>query len=74
MIIEEGVMHTMVTLLGTLLIALISYMIFFFGSLQILFFTHPELLLIVIAIQIFLGLYKGYRVSELFRFKEIFKS
>lgn len=74
MVIEEGVMHTMITLLGTLVIALVSYMIFFFGSLQILFFTHPELLLIVIAIQILLGLYKGYRVSELFRFKEIFKS
>ncbi|TGK85645.1 transglutaminase [Leptospira bourretii] len=74
MIIEEGVLHTFVTLAGTLLIALISYMIFFFGSLQILFFTHPELLFIVIAIQILLGQYKGYRVSELFRFKEIFKS
>lgn len=74
MIIEEGVIHSLVTLTGTLLIALISYMIFFFGSLQILFFTHPELLFVVIAIQILLGQYKGYRVSELFRFKEIFKS
>ncbi|EOQ96519.1 transglutaminase-like protein [Leptospira wolbachii serovar Codice str. CDC] len=74
MIIEEGIMHSFATLAGTLLIALISYMIFFFGSLQILFFTHPELLFVVIAIQILLGQYKGYRVSELFRFKEIFKS
>lgn len=73
MIIEEGILNTFITLGGTLFIALISYMLFFFGSLQILFFTHPELLLIIIAFQILIGQYKGYRLTELFRFREIFR-
>ncbi|TGN18967.1 7TM domain-containing protein [Leptospira idonii] len=73
MIIEEGVANTLVTLGGTFLIALITYTLFLFSSLQILFFTHPELLLIVIAIQLLLGQYKGYRLTELFRFQEIFR-
>ncbi|MDF3820995.1 UUP1 family membrane protein [Leptospira sp. 96542] len=74
MVIEEGVLNTAITLLGTLVIAFVSYLIFFLGSLQILFFTHPELLFIVIALQLLLGQYKGYRLTELFRFREIFKS
>lgn len=73
MVIEEGIANTFITLGGTLFIALISYLLFFLGSLQILFFTHPELLLIIIALQLLIGQYKGYRVTELFRFREIFR-
>ncbi|WP_411821589.1 7TM domain-containing protein [Leptospira sp. 'Mane'] len=72
MLIEEGVKNTLVTLSGTFFIALVTYTLFLFSSLQVLFFTHPELLLIVVAIQLLLGQYKGYRLTELFRFREIF--
>jgi hypothetical protein len=47
----------------------ITYQIISWEPLQLTFFVYPELLTGVAAIQILLGRYTGYRLSELFRFR-----
>lgn len=68
--IEEGLKNTLKTLMGTLLVSIGCYFIFTIEVLKIIVFTHPELLLVAISLNIFIGSYKGYRFLELLRFKE----
>lgn len=68
--IEEGPWNTFKALIGTLVIAASCYLVFEIYDLKVLLFNHPELLLMVIAFNIMIGSYKGYRLSELIRFKE----
>jgi hypothetical protein len=69
-LIESGARNTLKTLIGTLIISYLCYALFSINKLQILLFTYPELQLIVIALLIMIGDYKGYRLSELIRFKQ----
>jgi hypothetical protein len=34
-------------------------------------FEHPEGLLVVVAVQLLLGRYTGYRLTELYRFRDV---
>jgi hypothetical protein len=43
-------------------------------EIQHLVFVFPELLLVVLAASLLLGRYKGYRLSELIRFKAFLKT
>jgi hypothetical protein len=70
---EEGLVNTLKTLLGTLVIIFFVYSLFFISSLEMFMFTNPELLLAVIGCQILIGKYKGYRVSEFIRFRDLVK-
>jgi hypothetical protein len=56
---------------GSAAVAVISYGIISWEPLQLTFFVYPELLAAVAAVQILLGRYTGYRLSELFRFRAI---
>lgn len=69
--IEEGSWNTFKKLAGTVTISFVCYFILTFKVLQQLLFANPEFLLWTIAINILIGNYKGYRVSEFFRFKEL---
>lgn len=71
--IEEGLKNTLKTLLGTLVVSIGCYFIFTVEVLKIVIFTHPELLLLAVSLNIFIGSYKGYRFLELLRFKEFKK-
>ncbi|HON77422.1 MAG TPA: UUP1 family membrane protein [Spirochaetota bacterium] len=73
MIVEEGLKNTTQALLGTLVIALISYWLFSIQVLQVIVFTYPETLLSMIAVFILIGKYTGYRLSEFLRFREMLK-
>ena len=68
---EEGVLKTLKTLFGTLVIVLLVYALFFAPVLEMFMFTNPELLLLIIGMQILIGKYKGYRVSEFIRFRDL---
>ena len=52
-------------------VAAITYGILSWEYLQLLFFTYPELLLVVAAGQVALGRYLGYRLTELWRFRRL---
>lgn len=71
--IEEGAGNTLSALFGTIFISLLCYFLFSAEPLKLLLFNNPEILLIVIAVNILVGSYKGYRLSELTRFKEFKK-
>jgi hypothetical protein len=72
-LIESGLRNTIKTLGGTLVIAYLCYGLFSFERLQIFLFTYPEFQLVIIGILILIGDYKGYRLSELMRFKNLVK-
>ena len=73
MLTEDGATNTFKTLLGTLVISVLTYGLYSVSTLEILLFTNPELLLVVIALLILIGKYKGYRVSEFVRFRNLVK-
>lgn len=71
MLAEEGLVNTSKSLIGTISISILVYLLFSIPSLEILMFTNPELLFSVIGILILIGKYKGYRVSEFLRFRDL---
>lgn len=66
--IEEGPRNTLKTAFGTLLVACLCYVLLSFTWLKVFLFNNPELLLLSIGLNIFIGSYKGYRLIEYFRF------
>ncbi|MCB9025931.1 MAG: hypothetical protein H6625_06410 [Bdellovibrionaceae bacterium] len=70
---EEGVKNTIKTFLGTMLISTLCYAVFSIDILSLIIFNNPELLLITIGLNVFIGSYTGFRLNEFFRFKEILK-
>lgn len=54
---------------GSMLAAVITYAVITFKPLQYLLFAFPELLLVVLAMILWFGQYRGFRLLELFRFR-----
>lgn len=71
MITEEGPLNTFKTLLGTLVIAILGYSLYSIHALEMFMFTNPELLFTIIGLLILIGKYKGYRLSEFLRFRDL---
>lgn len=69
--IEEGRMAALKTLATTLVVVFFCYIVMQSVALQLLFMAFPELLLGVVAIDIYLGRWLGLRVTEWARFKGI---
>jgi hypothetical protein len=68
---ESGVAEALQTAAGSAAISIIAYYIISWEPLQLTFFVFPELLAAVAAVQILLGRYTGYRLSEIFRFRKL---
>jgi hypothetical protein len=68
---EEGIKKGLSTALGSAAVAAITFGIIQFEHLQITFFVYPELLLVVMAAEVLLGRYTGYRLSEFLRFRNL---
>jgi len=66
---ESGALTAFRTALGSTAVSTISYLILQWEPLQLTFFIYPELVLAVAAVEVLLGRYTGYRVSELIRFR-----
>jgi hypothetical protein len=71
MITEEGMFNTLKTLLGTLIIVVLVYSLYFITALEMFMFTNPELLFTIMGLLILVGKYKGYRLSEFIRFRDL---
>lgn len=56
---------------GSLIAAIIAYFAMSYQPLQYLIFAFPELLLVVLAMILWFGQYRGYRLFELFRFNAL---
>jgi hypothetical protein len=66
---EAGLPEALRTVLGSAAVASISYWIINKETVQFLFYFYPELLLAVAGLQLLLGRYTGFRLSEIFRFR-----
>jgi hypothetical protein len=70
---ESGAKETIIAGLGTVFVAIIGYLCVINPYIQHLAFTFPELLLLVLGINILVGRYNGYKLTEYFRFKSMQK-
>ncbi len=70
---EEGWSSAILCITETVTGALLCVLIVQWQLLQSLIFAYPELVLIAIPINIFLGRWTGLRFVEYFRFREVFK-
>ncbi len=68
---ERGAGEALQQAFGSLAVASLTYFIMSLKSIDYLFFTFPELLLVVLAMTIVLGRYTGYRLLEVRRFKSV---
>jgi hypothetical protein len=71
---EAGVREGVKNAVGSAAVAAITHLIIHVEPLQLTFFVYPELLLFLIAMQILVGRYTGYRLSELIRFRNLRKA
>ncbi len=67
---EDGVSSSFKTLLSTLTIAAAISLVLSVKLVSRLLFTYPELLGLIMAAQLLIGRYTGYRLMELLRFRD----
>lgn len=70
---EDGTTASFKTLLGTLVVAVTVSVALSPAVVTRWMFQYPETLGIVIAVQMLIGRYTGYRISELYRFRDLVK-
>src|SRR5262249_28480426 len=71
---EDGTTASFKTLLGTLGVALVISLVLSPEWVTLTMFRYPELLGVVLAGQLLLGRYTGYRLSELYRFRDFLRN
>jgi len=70
---ERGGGHAFKVAVGTLIAASLSFMLMNIPELTYFIFTFPAVLLIMVGFMLAMGRYRGYRLTELFRFKAFLK-
>ncbi|KAF1052735.1 MAG: hypothetical protein GAK43_01760 [Stenotrophomonas maltophilia] len=70
---ERGAAHAMKAAVGTLFAAALAHILMRVPELVYFVFTFPAVLLILVAFMLAMGRYRGYRLTELFRFKAFLK-
>jgi transglutaminase-like putative cysteine protease len=68
---EDGMVYTLQLAAGTLFVAILCYLVLRWQDVGNLVLTYPEIHFFTIAAFIFLGRYAGYRMTELWRFKDL---
>ncbi|ASQ44669.1 inactive transglutaminase family protein [Legionella clemsonensis] len=68
---ERGAADAIKSGIGSLVAAVIAYGAMNYEPMQYLVFAFPELLLVLLALILWFGQYRGYRLSELLRFKAL---
>lgn len=68
---DDGPMEVVVQTTGSLLVAILCYLVMTNRYVEHWMFNFPELLLVLLGVIILLGQYTGYRLSELLRFRHI---
>ncbi len=70
---ERGASDAIKSGAGSLMAAVLAYFAMSYQPLQYLLFAFPELLLIILALILWFGQYRGYRLFELLRFNALSK-
>lgn len=66
---ERGAKESLIQAAGSLMVAIVCYLVMNTKVVEHLAFVFPELLLVLLAAILLLGRYSGYRLTELRRFK-----
>jgi hypothetical protein len=70
---EDGTAAAVRTILATLVLAFTVFLVVRWESVSRTVIDHPESLGLIAAAEVLLGRYTGYRVTELYRFRELAK-
>ncbi|MDY7008053.1 MAG: UUP1 family membrane protein [Cyanobacteriota bacterium] len=70
---EDGAKETIIAGVGTIIAALIGYFCMVNDYVQHWLFVFPELLLVVLGVNILMGRYNGYKLTEYYRFMSLQK-
>jgi len=70
---ERGGSHAFKVAIGTLFAATVAHLLMTVPELVYFVFTFPAILLILVGFMLAMGRYRGYRLTELFRFKAFLK-
>ncbi len=65
---ERGASHAFKVAVGTLIAATLAHLLMSIDELTYFIFTFPAVLLILVGFMLAMGRYRGYRLTELFRF------
>ncbi len=68
---ERGASDAIKSGSGSMIAAVIAYFAMTYQPLQYLIFAFPELLLVILALNLWFGQYRGYRLFELLRFNAL---
>ena len=68
---EEGGHEVLIQASGSLIVAVLAYMAMSNHLVEHLTFNFPELMLSLLGVILLLGKYTGYRLSELYRFRDL---
>lgn len=68
---ERGANQAMREAVGTLAVAALAHLVMSWPPIEHVVFVFPEVLLLLFSITLILGRYSGYRLSELFRFRNL---
>jgi hypothetical protein len=71
---ERGGAQSLKAAVGTLIAATLAHLLMTIPELTYFVFTFPAVLLILVAFMLAMGRYRGYRLTELMRFKALIKS
>ena len=71
---ERGANHALKVAIGTLFAASLAHLIMSVPELVYFVFTFPAILLILVGFMLAMGRYRGYRLTELVRFKAFLKA
>jgi hypothetical protein len=70
---ERGGGHAFKVAIGTLFAATLAHLLMSVQALNYFIFTFPAVLMIMVGFMLAMGRYRGYRLTELFRFKAFLK-
>jgi hypothetical protein len=70
---ERGGGHAFKVAIGTLFAATLAHLLMSVPELNYFIFTFPAVLMILVGFMLAMGRYRGYRLTELFRFKAFLK-
>ncbi len=68
---ENGLVSALKVYVSTMIVASLAYLLMSWRLLQGIIVGFPEALLLVLALYIYLGRYSGFRLMELFRFRDV---
>ncbi|HWR78919.1 MAG TPA: inactive transglutaminase family protein [Pseudomonas sp.] len=70
---ERGGTNAIKVAVGTMIAATLAYLLMSIPELAYFIFTFPAVLMILVGFMLAMGRYRGYRLTELFRFKAFLK-